>query len=217
MNVIAVISEKGGVGKTTIAIDLAVAAVRKQLAVAVLDIDPQATAANWLDRRTDKQPWVIATPVSRLVPVIAKAKAEGVDIVIIDTQAQLSMDSAEAARRADLVLIPIEPHLFSLETVAKVADLLRYAGNPASAYIINKAPIQGQEATEAAAFITAQGLTLSPVVLHTRAAHRHASNAGQVAAEFDEHSKAAEEAAQLAEYVFRFIKLNGRRKNNGKE
>jgi chromosome partitioning protein len=212
MNVVAVISEKGGVGKTTIAVDLAVAAVRRQLVVAVLDIDPQATAANWLDRRKDKQPWIIATPVSRLVPVISKCKAEGVELIIIDTQGEISMDTAAAARRADLVLIPIEPNMSSLETVPKVADLVRYAGNPDSAYIITRAAIQGHEAKEAAAFITAQGLTVSPVVLHARAVHRHAWNAGQVAAEFDSHSKAAEEAAQLAEYVLRF-KLNMGGKN----
>jgi chromosome partitioning protein len=208
-----VISEKGGVGKTMIATDLAVAAVRRKLMSAVLDIDPQTTATNWRDRRAGDQPWVIATPAARLVPTISKAKAEGVDLVNIDTQANLSMETTAAARRADLVLIPIEPHLSSLETVAKVADLVRYAGNPDSVYVINKAPIQGQEATDAAAFITAQGLTVSPVILYFRAAHRHASNTGRVAAEFGQHSKAAEEAEALAEYVLRF-KLN-RGKNNG--
>jgi len=204
MNVIAVLSEKGGVGKTTLTLDLGAAAVRYGMLTAILDIDPQATATHWTDRRKNETPMVIATPAARLEPAIAKAKSHGVDLIVIDTPPHSSMDAAEAARVADLVLIPIEPHMFSLETVVKTAKLLRIAGDPAAVFVINKAPIQGRDAATAAAFITKHGHTVSPVIMHLRAAHRHASNVGQVAAEFDEVSKAAEESAALAEYVFHF-------------
>lgn len=77
LNVVAVIAEKGGVGKTTLALSLAVAAVRAGRKVAVLDLDPQATAAQWTDRRTPEFPWVVATPASRLKAAIENAKGQG--------------------------------------------------------------------------------------------------------------------------------------------
>ena len=61
MYIIAVVAEKGGVGKTTIALDLAVTALQKGRTVAVIDVDPQATASKWTDRRASEHPWVVPT------------------------------------------------------------------------------------------------------------------------------------------------------------
>jgi chromosome partitioning protein len=210
---IAVISEKGGVGKTTIALDLAVAAGRKGILAAVLDVDPQATASRWTDRRATETPWVVATPAVRLGAAFKRASSQGVGFVVIDTPPHSAMDAAEAARLADTVLVPVEPHVFSLDTVAKAADLLKLAGNPPAVFLINKAPVQGTESASAVEFITGQGFTVCPVILHLRAAHRHASNVGQVAAEFDASSKAARESQDLFNYL---LKL-GKDKLNAKE
>jgi cellulose biosynthesis protein BcsQ len=100
-------------------------------------------------------------------------------------------------------MLPIEPHLFSLETVSKQADLLRAANNPPAFYAINKAPVQGSEADSAIAYIKSQGFGVCPAILRLRAAHRHAANLGQSAAEYAPASKAAHEALQLYRYTWR--------------
>ena len=107
-------------------------------------------------------------------------------------------------------MVPVEPHLFTLETLPKLADVLRLAGNPPALFVVNKAPTQGTEAASAGEYIKAQGLSVCPVILHLRAAHRHATNIGKVAGEYDPEGKAAQEVMQLYLYTMQFIKTSRR-------
>jgi chromosome partitioning protein len=208
--VAAVIMEKGGVGKTTVALNLAVAALHNGRNAAVIDIDPQATASNWTDRRAGEKPWVVPTLTARLAHAIEQAKGQGVDFIVVDTPPHSGSDAAEAARRADVVLVPVEPHLFTLETLPKLADVLKLAGNPPTLLVINKAATQGTEASSAADHIKAQGFAICPAVLHLRAVHRHATNVGKVASEYEPDSKAALEVLQLYKYTLRFVASSSR-------
>ena len=209
MHTIAVVAEKGGVGKTTLSLALAVAAVRSGRRVAVIDTDPQSTASKWTDRREDEMPWVVPTHAARIAMAIEQAKAQGIDLVVIDTPPHSGIDAAEAARRADLVLVPVEPHLFTLETVPKLGDLFKLAGNPRALFVVNKAATQGKEAQQATEFIKAHGFDVAPMVLHLRAAHRHAGNLGQAAPEYEPEGKAAEEVLALYTYTMQLLKNGG--------
>jgi chromosome partitioning protein len=211
MDITAVVAEKGGVGKSTTALDLAVTATSKGKKAAVLDIDPQATASNWTDRRKAEAPWVVPIPAARLSVAIEQARAQGVEFLVIDTPPHSASDSVEAARRADLVLLPIEPHVFSLESLPKLIDLLRLAGTPPAFCVITKAPVQGTDAEQAAQHIKAKGLNVCPHVMRLRAAHRHAGNLGQTALEYEPKGKAAEESLQL--YTYTCIQLDSVRSN----
>ena len=209
IQVVAVVSEKGGVGKTNLVLTLAVAAVHAGRKVAVFDLDPQATAANWTDRRDGDFPWVLATPSTRLDAALVNAKGQGVDFVVIDTPPHSGAVAVEAARRADLVLIPVEPHVFSLETIPKLVDVLKLAGDPTAIFVISKAPIQGKEGQDAATFLKDKGFDVSPVTLHLRAAHRHAGNVGQTAQEYEPDGKAALESHQLYLYTSQLLTKKG--------
>jgi chromosome partitioning protein len=211
MYIIAVVAEKGGAGKTTIALDLAVTAVQKGRKAAVIDVDPQATASKWTDRRNSEFPWVVPTHAVRIAAALDQAKAQGVNFVVIDTPPHSATEATEAARRADVVLLPVEPHLFSLETVEKQADLLKVAGNPPAFYVVNKAPTQGTEANSAVEYIKRLGFSVCPAILHLRAAHRHAGNVGKSAAEYEPDSKAAQEALQLYMYTMQVLNSKGRK------
>ncbi len=97
MRTLALIAQKGGTGKTTMALALSVAAVKAGIKVLVLDIDPQGTACNWSDRRSvADNPLVLDAQPSRLAAALQKAEQGGIDLVLIDTPAR-SEQSALAA------------------------------------------------------------------------------------------------------------------------
>lgn len=205
MHIITVMGQKGGSGKTTLALAYAVAASHQGQKVAVIDTDPQATAANWTDRREAETPWVVATPAARIKQAIATASQQGVDLLIIDTPPHASHLAAEAARLSDLVLIPVRPHIFDIETLQTVKDLLRLAGDPPALVVVNQAQIQGQGAQQTIAAATAVGFEVAPVVLYQRAAHQHATNIGQGPTEFEPAGKAAAETLQLYAYTRKLL------------
>jgi chromosome partitioning protein len=205
MYTVAVIAEKGGVGKTTIALALAVGAAHAGQRSAVIDTDPQATASKWTDRRSDEFPWVVPTHAARLRTAIEQAKSQGVDFLVIDTPPHAGTDAAEAARQADVVVVPVEPHLFTLETLPKLSDLLKLAGDPPAFVVVNKASTQGREGEQAAEHVRGLGLPVCSVVMHQRAAHRHAGNVGQAASEYEPDGKAAQEAMRLYTYTLQYL------------
>lgn len=204
-HVISVIAEKGGVGKTTIALTLAVAALQAGFKVSVFDLDPQATATQWTDRREAEFPWVVAIPSTRLVASLEAAKKQGVNFVVVDTPPHAGSTSVEAVRYSDLTIIPVEPHLYTIETLPKINDILRLAGDLPALFLISKAATQGKEGVDAATYIANMGFNVCPVILYLRAAHRHAGNVGMTAQEYEPKGKAAEESQQVYMYTYKLL------------
>jgi chromosome partitioning protein len=182
----AVVGQKGGSGKTTTALGLAVEAVKAGRRVAVIDLDPQATAAKWGDRREDKEsPAVVSCQAARLPQVLAVAAEQGAQLVIIDTPGKSNEAAIAAVKLADRVLIPIQPHMFDIETLESVAEILGLAGK------------RHEDTREA---LEGKGYAFAPVVFQ-RAAHGDASNLGQTASEYEPGGKAALEMRTLYDYI----------------
>jgi chromosome partitioning protein len=198
---LAVIGQKGGSGKTTAALGLAVAAAQESRSVAVIDLDPQTTAANWNDRRGQENPSVVSCQVARLAQVLEAAEKGGADLAIIDTPGKSTDAIIAAAKSADFVLMPIQPQLYDIETLASLRDVLTLAGNPTAAVFVNRAPVQGSRHTETQAAAEAQGFRVCPIVLYARAAHGDSGNIGQTATEYEPDSKASQEMLALYSYI----------------
>ena len=130
MKTIALIAQKGGTGKTTLALSLAVAAEQDGKQAVIIDLDPQSTACRWSDRRQAETPVVVDAQAARLGKALKAAEERGVDLVIVDTPARNADASLEAAKLADLVVLPCRTQIYDLETVPSSRELVAVAGTP---------------------------------------------------------------------------------------
>lgn len=208
MFIIAMIGQKGGGGKTTTGTALAVEAARAGLAAVIIDLDPQANAANWKDRREADNPVVVAAPVSRLKPTLEAVRQHGAAFVVIDTPAKSDSAALDAARAAALVLIPVWPQIYHLETLPALKDLLRVAGETPAYVVLNGLhPQATKQADEAKALIAdVYGFPVCPVHLCDRAIYADVPALGQSAQEAEPEGKAADEIARLYNFVTQYMK-----------
>ena len=205
MKIIALVGQKGGPGKTTIAENLAVEAAAQGERVALLDLDPQSTAAKWGDRREADNPVVQSVQAARLAKVLEAAKREGMTLVVLDTPPHSADVSIAAARAAGVVLVPIRPMIKDVETLPAVQDLLATAGRPRSAVVVNAAPPQGQRHAEALSAAEGYGFNVCPVVLHQRNAYGDAPNDGLAVSEYEPDGKAALEVSDLYRFTIKLL------------
>lgn len=201
MKAIAVVSQKGGAGKTTLALHIAVAAERAGLSAAILDMDPQGTAERWSEWRREEPPAVVAAKAATLGRRLEQAKAGDGDLVVIDTPPLAQTEAREAARAADLILIPCRPAAFDLDAIRITADLANDIRKPAFV-VVNAGPPQGTSVYKDVAEIVGRfGLQVAPARLAERAAFRHAVRDGKSVQELEPDGKAAEEVATLWDWI----------------
>ena len=124
MTTIAIVSQKGGTGKTTLAIHLAAAAERQGQVALIIDADPQATASQWAVWRDEAPPEVIDSAPSRISAKIARAKEAGATFIVIDTPPHADTTASSAMEAADLVLIPCRPSAFDLAAIRSLLLLI---------------------------------------------------------------------------------------------
>jgi len=200
MKTIAILSQKGGVGKTTIALHLAVAAELDRKPTVVIDLDPQASASTWRELRDADGPLVQSAEAGRLTKVLAEAEKQGVKFAIIDTSPNSENASLVAAKAADLVLIPCRPHLLDLKAIHSSIEIARLAKKPFFV-VVNAVPPRGSLGAEAKTAIAQYGATVAPEHLSMRAAYYHCLVNGQSAQEYEPHGRAAEEAIKLYKWT----------------
>jgi anion-transporting ArsA/GET3 family ATPase len=99
MRTIAVIARKGGSGKSTVAVHLALAAHLRGMSVMLADTDAQRSASQILRNRSQSSPRVVGTSGAKLFPLQLQAQREGVDVLVIDTPAVLEKTSATRSSR----------------------------------------------------------------------------------------------------------------------
>ncbi|MCB2129786.1 MAG: ParA family protein [Rhodobacteraceae bacterium] len=158
--VIAVAQQKGGSGKTTLAVNLAVAARLRGLSVALLDTDPQGSLGRWFMTRRERlgDPGLeFSTSSAWGVSYECEKLKRSVDLVIVDTPPKVDADLRPALREADVVLIPVASSHVDLWATEGVLDLAAREHKP-SWLVLNRTRSGtrlGEEVAAAAAELTA--------------------------------------------------------------
>ncbi len=201
-DIYAVISQKGGSGKTTISTNLAVEASLAGKKTMIVDTDPQGSSGTWSDIRDKPFPEVITTQPSRLPREIGRAAQSGFEVIVLDTAGHTDMSMLTAAQLARLVIIPCRPQVFDLASIRMSLDVCRMAQTPA-VIVFSAAPTRGHRPIGAARNLLAhEDVPILPVMLRQRTAFAHASSYGLGASEFAARSPAAVETRALAGAVF---------------
>jgi chromosome partitioning protein len=194
---IAVVAQKGGAGKTTLAINLAAAAERMGKVALIIDTDPQASACEWASWRKGDPPEVIDSAPPRLVAKIAQARSQGATFIVIDTPPHADLAASKAVEAADMVLIPCRPSAFDLAAIRTTGQLVKLHGKLA-ALVFTAGPVRAPKIyADATALVESFGVNVCPYIVADRAAFRHASAAGQSVFEHDPNGRAAAEIAAV--------------------
>lgn len=212
MKTLAIIAQKGGSGKTTLAVHIAVCAAMNKSKAALIDLDPQGNAYDWNESREDgRRLDAIKGSAAQLAKLLQQAKTAGIDLVIIDTAPHSNRDAATTAQLADLILIPCRPARFDLKAITSTIEIARLSKTTA-VVVINAAP-RGRLAEEARTALEQNGATVADIVIHQRAAYSHAVIDGRSVHEYEPNGAAAEEIEALYNTITSYLVAQQRSKS----
>ncbi|WP_309666774.1 ParA family protein [Tabrizicola sp.] len=198
--VLTIAQQKGGAGKTTLAVNLAVEFVRRGLTVAVLDTDPQGSLGRWfLARRArlEEAGMEFSTASAWGVGYECEKLRKLVDIVIVDTPPKVDADLRPALREADLVLVPVAESMVDLWATDGVFDLVGREGRRAL-IVMNRGKAGSRLGAEVFA---AAGLVGAVAAARLGSRVAYARSLGEGASVVETRGPGAVEVAALAEEV----------------
>lgn len=204
MKTMAFFGQKGGSGKTTLAVHVAVAAQQAGKRVAILDLDPQGSALSWYrSRGLNTTPLTVAVPDSELMRAIDGAEADGFDLVVIDSPPHAAPVAARIVASADLVVVPVRP---SPMDIAALPATLLLIGSRQAVFVLSSCPPRAPEIEETRQLLSQYGKPVFGPITERRPFFR-ALTAGQAVCEFEPAGPASAEINQLCSALFKEVGL----------
>lgn len=203
---IAFVNQKGGVGKTTLAINVAGCMARQGLKVLLVDADPQQSALDWSGVRSDPS---LFTIVGMPRPVIHKELPmleEGYDHVVIDSPPSVHTLTQSIVGASDVVVVPVQPSpydVWAAEAVLKVIDDASAVLNPElkTVFAINRKIVNTAIGRDIVASLNEYGKPVLESHVCQRVAFAESAAQGKTVFELDEQSAAAQEIAALTNEI----------------
>ena len=208
--IVALLNQKGGVGKTTLALHLAGEWARRGQRVTVIDADPQGSALDWSQQRAREC-------LPRLFGVVGLARdtlhreapelARDVDHIVIDGPPRVAGLMRSALLAADLVLIPVQPSPFdgwaSAEMLSLLGEARIYRPQLAARFVLNRCGARTVIARDTAETLGDHDPPVLDGTIGQRVAFADAARSGRLVSEINEHSPAAREITALCAEVVR--------------
>jgi chromosome partitioning protein len=202
MKVIAVTSQKGGTGKTTLSGHLAVQAEHAGHGpVALVDTDPQGSLTLWWNARQAETPAFVQTSIAGLGTDLDRLRAAGIKLVFIDTPPAITWAIIEVIKVADMVIIPVRPSPHDLAASGTTVDMVDNLGKP-MVFVVNGASPRARITGEAAVALSQHG-TVAPVTVHHRTEFAASMIDGRTVMELPRSSRSAGEVEALWDYLAR--------------
>lgn len=201
--VITIAQQKGGAGKTTVAAQLAVAFAADGNRVAIVDIDPQASLADWhrlRDGASVRYPIHMSQVAGYRVSTEITRVKDNHDIVIVDSPPHAETEAKLAVRAANLVLIPVQLSPMDIWATGPTVQLARLAGVPVL-IVLNRVPARANIVQIMRGQLAEQELPVAQTTLGNRVAFAASMLEGLTVLESEPHSTAAAEIRALAEEI----------------
>jgi chromosome partitioning protein len=197
MKVVTFASAKGGVGKSTLAIGMAVAAMEAGETVYIIDTDPQQSVAAWASRRTADTPGVDSASPGGLTEAVAALKRAKFSLVVIDTHGADSGGTAAAMQVSDLVAVPVRPFAIDVLAVRPTQNAIERLGKQFCVILNAVQPRVSARIADATEVFNGK---VTPSIVN-RFAHADAIATGLAATEYEPEGNAAAELRELWAFI----------------
>jgi chromosome partitioning protein len=207
MKIIAVLNQKGGVGKTTLSINLARALQQAEYKVVLCDGDPQGSARDWNDANQGELIPVVGMDRKSLPADIKNIT--GYDIAVIDGAPQTRDLTIAAIKAADVILIPVQPSPFDIWATNDLIELIKERqeianGQPKSAFIVSRQIQNTNVGHEVRGVLSDAGIKVFESGTFQRIAYSDLAASGKTVFEGSD-AKAKDEIVNIANELWEFI------------
>lgn len=210
MKVIALLAWKGGVGKSSLTINLATAAIEDGHKVGIIDLDPQSSLSEWSDRREAEQPFVSDAKPRAVAQIVEAGKGLGLDLMLIDTPPNATEEVEAALAVADTVVIPTGVALFDLKAVTRTVRAATQANKPTSVVLNRVGNRSDREAARIRRELNQIGMPILREVIHDLKAFPRSADIGLTAIEFEPEGKAAGDVRAVWKMIARQVGMRAR-------